>query len=375
MEQLARPLLILELTDSAFLVGLIAATRMLPQLIIGIWAGVLADRMDKKRILVTSQFVTFATHVTTAALILTSVIEPWMVFVTTFTAGASQAFNQPARTSLVPRLVPREYLTNAMALNSAAFSVMRTGGPAIGGLVLIFFDLGDLYLLQSLVYVWVIWSTSKISVATGEARRHDSSMVSDLMEGFRAVQKERSIFYLLALSLALFVFGMPFQSVFIPLIGIEELDLSRSAVGLLISLVGFGALLGSLVVATVGGNVRRRGLYMLAMVGAFCVALLVFARADTLLLVAPALLLTGAMQTSFMALNNTYVINRTPPELHGRVLSLFSLDRGLVPLGATLGGFLAESLGPQTGLTIMASICLGSTVFLAVAIPSLRKIS
>ncbi|HWO73711.1 MAG TPA: MFS transporter, partial [Dehalococcoidia bacterium] len=141
------------------------------------------------------------------------------------------------------------------------------------------------------------------------------------------------------------------------------------------SLVGFGALLGSLVVATIGGNVRRRGLYMLAMVTAFCMALLVFARADTLLLVAPALLLTGAMQTSFMALNNTYVINRTPPELHGRVLSLFSLDRGLVPLGATLGGFLAESMGAQDALTIMASICLGLTLLLALAFPSLRKIS
>jgi MFS family permease len=162
MEQLARPFLILEMTNSEFLVGLVAATRLVPMLLIGLWAGVVADRMDKKRILQACQAITFASHAVTAALLFAGLLEPWMVFVGTFTTGAAQAFNQPARSSLIPRLVPRYCLANALALNSAAFGCMRVGGPAIGGLVLAVSGFEYLYLTQTLVYVGVIWTTSLI---------------------------------------------------------------------------------------------------------------------------------------------------------------------------------------------------------------------
>jgi hypothetical protein len=93
-----------------------------------------------------------------------------------------------------------------------------------------------------------------------------------------------------------------------------------------------------------------------------------------LLVAVPALILTGAMQTSFMAVNNAFVLGRTPPELQGRIMSLFSLDRGLIPLGATIAGALAAGLGPQLGLTVMAAICLGVTVLAALAFPTLRRL-
>jgi MFS family permease len=348
---------------------------MIPMLLVGIWAGVLADRMDKKRILQVTQFITFATHAVTAALILTGVIEVWMVFVTTFTAGASQAFNQPARVSLIPRLVPREYVTNAIALTSAAFNVMRTLGPAIAALVLALFGFGDLYVLQAAVLLWVMWCTSRISVTTSESRKHTTSMREELIEGFAAVKRDKVVLYILVISLAVFVFGMPFQGVFIPLIAKRELGLSTSEAGLLYSLVGIGALGGALVIATIGDGLRHRGYAMLAMILTFCISLLVFANAHTLYAVAPALMVTGAMQTSFMSLNNAFVLSRTPQELHGRVLSLFHLDRGLVPAGAALGGFLASVLDPAMAQTVMALTCLGLTALLAVAFPALRRIS
>ncbi len=375
MENVARPLLILEMTNSAFLVGLIAATRMIPMLLVGVWAGVLADRMDKKRILQITQFITFATHAVTAALILTNVIEPWMVFVGTLTGGASQAFNQPARVSLIPRLVPREYTTNAIALTSAAFNVMRTLGPAFAALVVTFLTFGDLYAIQAAMLLWVMWNTGKISVTTHEGGKHKTSMKAELLEGFSAVKQDKVVLYILVISLAVFVWGMPFQGVFIPLIAKRELGLTTSQAFLLISLVGIGALAGALVVATIGENLKRRGYAMLAMIVTFCVALLVFANIHTMYAVVPALMLTGAMQTSFMSLNNAFVLGRTPQELHGRVLSLFHLDRGLVPLGATIGGLLASALDPAMAQTVMALICLGCTAVLFLAFPALRKIS
>jgi MFS family permease len=331
--------------------------------------------MDKRRMLMISQMVTFATHLTTAVLVLTGVINPLMVFVTTFVAGSAMAFNQPARQSLIPRMVPRESLANAVALNSAAVNLMKIGGPSIAGLVLVFFHLGELYLIQAAIYVWVIFSTWRITVRTNESPRSDSSMFSELIEGFRTVRSDRMIFYILLISLVMFIWGMPFQSVFVPLIAKRELGLSNSGLGLLVSCVGAGALIGALTIATVGDTLRRRGVVMFGMLIAFSLGLFGLALGNSVILVVPALMVAGAMQTSFMSLNNAYVLGRIPIEMQGRVMSLFSLDRGLIPLGAMLGGVLAESLGPQDGLTVMASICLGSTVLLLLLVPTLRKIS
>ena len=375
MENVARPFLILEMTDSPFLVGLVAGTRMVPMLFLGVWAGVLADRMDKKRILQITQTITFLTHAITAVLILADVIEPWMVFVGTLTGGASQAFNQPARVSLIPRLVPRENVTNAIALTSAAFNTMRTAGPAIAALILAFLTFGDLYVLQAVMLLWVLWSTSKISVSTKDTQRRTTSMNSELFEGFRAVRQDKPVMYMLLLSMVIFVWGMPFQGVFIPLIGKKELGLSTSEASLLISVVGIGALGGSLIIATIGDQMQRRGLVMLGIIALFSVSLLVFANANSLLLVIPALALSGAMQVSFMSLNNAFVLGRTPQEMHGRVLSLFQLDRGLIPAGALLAGFLASTLDPALAQTIMAAVCLSCAVLMALAFPALRNIS
>ena len=375
MEQLARPLLMLHLTDSALMVGLITATRMFPQLILGVWAGVVADRMDKRRILLVSKGITLLMHFTTAIIILSGVISPWMVFVTTFITGSAMAFDNPARQSLIPRMVPQDALANAVALNSAAMQTMRIGGPSLAGVVLIFAGLGELYLLQSIVYISVIYCTLRIGTRTNEERRPGSSMMSELFEGFAAVKQDKIILYILLLNLTLFIFGFPYQHVFVPLIALETLDIGESGAGVLISVTGIGALLGSLTVATIGDRLRHRGLIMFAMIGVFGAALLLFSRVESVYLAIPALILTGAMQVSFMALNTSFVLARTAPELQGRIMSLFSLDRGLVPLGATLGGALAATLGPQEGLAVMAGACLLGGVAMLLLFPSLKRLS
>jgi predicted MFS family arabinose efflux permease len=272
-------------------------------------------------------------------------------------------------------MVPKENVTNAIALTSAAFNTMRTLGPALAALILAFLTFGGLYVLQAVMLLWVLWSTSQIRVSTRETRIRTTSMRAELVEGFKAVKQDKPVLYILALSLVIFVWGMPFQGVFIPLIGKRELGLSTSEASLLISVVGLGALGGSLIIATIGDRIQRRGLVMLGIIATFSLSLLVFANAHSLFLVVPALALTGAMQVSFMSLNNAFVLGRTPQELHGRVLSLFHLDRGLVPAGATLGGFLAGALDPSMAQTIMAAVCLGCAAAMALAFPALRNIS
>jgi predicted MFS family arabinose efflux permease len=296
------------------------------------------------------------------------------VFVTTFVTGSSMAFDQPARQSLIPWLVPEESLTNAIALNSAAMNLMRVLGASIAGLVLAFLDFGDLYLIQSIIYISVIYCTFLIRTRTNLEEKERGSMLGELFDGFKVVGNDKVILYILMISLVLFVFGFPYQAVFVPLIAVEELDIGKSGAGLLIAVTGIGALAGSLTLATIGDRLRHRGLIMIGMIVVYSGALILFSQSETLLLAVPALLLTAGMQNSFMTLNNAYVLGRTPVDMQGRIMSLFSLDRGLIPLGATLGGVLAAVLGPGNGLTIMALLCLGFTILLVIAVPALRKI-
>ena len=125
VEQVVRPLLILELTGSPLQVGLVVAVRMMPQLIFGLLAGAVADKYDKRRVLMSSQSVTLTMHFIMAVLLLTGHIRIWHVLATAFISGGSMAFNQPSRQSLIPRIVPSEFILNAIALNTAAMNIMR----------------------------------------------------------------------------------------------------------------------------------------------------------------------------------------------------------------------------------------------------------
>jgi MFS family permease len=140
MEHIVRPLLILELTGSPLQVGFVVAVRMIPQLIFGLLAGVVAGRYNKQRVLMFSQSITMIMHLILAVLILTGSIAVWHVFVTAFITGGSMSFNQPARQSMIPRLVPSDTILNAVALNTSAMNIMRVLGASLAGVLLIFLD-------------------------------------------------------------------------------------------------------------------------------------------------------------------------------------------------------------------------------------------
>ncbi|MGE0545389.1 MAG: MFS transporter, partial [Dehalococcoidia bacterium] len=142
MEQVIRPVLVYELTQSATAVAWVVFMRMIPVLLFGVLAGAAADRFDKKRILLFTQSTTMAMHLTLAVLVLSGTVQLWQIYVSAMVAGAALAFNQPARQTMIPRLVPPDVLLNAVALNTTAMNFMRIGGGAIAVLLLIKFSIG-----------------------------------------------------------------------------------------------------------------------------------------------------------------------------------------------------------------------------------------
>jgi MFS transporter, DHA1 family, staphyloferrin A biosynthesis exporter len=381
MEQVIRPLLILELTGSALQVGFIVSLRMLPQLIFGLLAGVIADRYNKRFILIFSQIVTMLMNLILALLLLTGHLAIWHVYVTAFISGASMAFNQPSRQSLVPRLVPPEMLLNALSLNTAAMNIMRILGASLAGLLLIFFDYGQVYLLNAVIFIGVIWTTVKIKTSenipskTGEkTTRIKRTLLSDFVDGFRYVSGNPVLLYLVGLGLLLFIFALPYQQVFIPLLALDVLAVGRSGAGWLLAFSGVGALIGSLVIASLR-QLSRRGLLLMSLLLLLGFSLVMLAQSRWFFLSALALVVAGGVSSAYFALSNSLLLEQSPMEYHGRVMSLMSLDRGLVSIGAAVAGFLAEALGPQPGLTILAGICVVFTVLMFLAFRPLRNIS
>ncbi|MGD9894743.1 MAG: MFS transporter [Dehalococcoidia bacterium] len=374
MEQVIRPVLVYELTQSATAVAWVVFMRMIPVLLFGVLAGAAADRFDKKRILLFTQSTTMAMHLTLAVLVLSGTVQLWQIYVSAMVAGAALAFNQPARQTMIPRLVPPDVLLNAVALNTTAMNFMRIGGGAIAGLLLIKFSIGGVYLLNGIIYLGVIITTQMIRLPKEVPRIHKRSLAGDLSEGFAYVKTNRAVGGLVLLALILYVFGMPYQQVFVPLVAFQVFDLDRAWVGWMLSFTGLGAITGSLFVAS-RTEYRRPGLALAINLVVFGSALLVVGLSRWLPLTLIALAVAGSMTVSFMALTNTLLLSATPPELQGRVLSLLSLDRGIIPAGALLAGLLAESLGVGAGIVVMALILLSlSAVAIVFLIPRLNGI-
>ncbi|MEW6188441.1 MAG: MFS transporter [Thermodesulfobacteriota bacterium] len=384
MEQVVRPLLVLELTHSPLQVGLVVAVRMAPQFLFGLLAGVIADRYNKRRVLLGSQLVTLIMHLTLALLILGGKIAVWQVFVTAFISGGSMAFNQPARQTLIPSLVPSEIMLNAIALNTAAMNAMRVLGAGLAGFLLIYFDYGQVYLVNAVLFVFVLWTTVRIGsvekrpladqpVPTPKPREK-TSIFQDLLEGFRYMGANRRVLYLVAMALILFLIGQPYQQVFVPLLALNVLHIGRSGAGWMLALTGIGALIGSLTMASVK-KFRRRGLILISFLCVFGAALILLSQSRWFIFSAVALIFAGAMTTAYNSLNLSLLIEETPREFHGRVISLMSLDRGFVSLGAVLAGGLAEALGPQLGLFALALSCLALTALFFFTVPNIRKLN
>jgi len=369
MDVIARSVLVLDLTGSAVWLSFVLAARTAPILVFGLIAGAVADRMDRRQVLISTQLVTWATYIFLGVAVTTGFAEAWHVVATAAVAGTAMAFNQPVRQSLIPMVVPKEAVLNAVALNSTSVSFMRIGGSTLAGVLLIVLDSGGLYLVCAAIYAVVMYTTYAMRIEGGTPvpkRKEKTSLAGDLREGFVYLGRNPALALIVSLALILFVFGFPYQQIFVPLLAKETLGIGDSGVGWLTSAIGVGAVAGSLFVAS-RESIARPALQMLINLFVFSGALLgiailnaaVDARPVAITLTAILLAVAGSMTVTFMSFTNSLLLGNSDPEMHGRVMSLLSLDRGLIPLGAMLAGILASAFDVLPALFMMGSVVLG----------------
>jgi MFS family permease len=374
MDQVTRGYLIFQITGSPFQTGLATATRGLPLLLFGVIAGAVADRSGRKLQLVIAQVTNALLNVLLATLVVTRQVHPWHIYVSGFLAGTVQAFQQPARQTLVSDIVGNENLMNALALNSAALNGSRMIGPSIAGIVISVMGTGGSYYLQGIMYVIAtVWTVQMVvperRFGLGHLRQ---PFFASIRSGINYVAKEADIRTLMLLALGPLTFGMSYSSL-IPVLSRQVLHGGAALQGLLLSCIGAGSLLGALVVA----SMRRSFGYGLPVVtGAICFALAVigFGASEWILLSCALGFVIGIFSVTYQTQNQTLLQVLTPGFLRGRVMSLYLLNRGTVPIGALLAGSLASAFGAGAALRVMGSLALAVIILVVVSRPSILRL-
>lgn len=372
VETIARNWLIWQLTDSAAMLALVNILRAAPMLIFGVLAGVIADRVDKRKLLIVAKSFTLVNKIILATLIVTGQVEVWHVLLTAFLMGASMSFEQPTRTALIPSLVKDEELTSAIALNSAAMNGTRIIGPAAAGLLLDPIGTGGVYFVSAGIYIATLIATIIMRVPPGSQRHSEETMWKDMADGFRYVWKDKQVLTMMLLSLIPMVIAWPYMTL-LPILADQVLNIGEAGYGLMYSAAGAGALISVLVIATLA-NVRHKGMITVIATFLFGVFLILLSRSNIVALSMAIMACIGMVSTGTQTLTNTVLLTKTPVELHGRVMGIYRLDRGLMPLGSMAAGALADVMGAPPVLLIMGCLCAALALIMGIGVQIVRKI-
>lgn len=343
MQKLAQSWLVLQLSGSAFYLGLDNFLGEIPIFLLALVAGVAADRIDRRRLLVASQFVQMSCAFTLAALFAFGHARVWHILSLSFIVGVAQAFGAPAYQSLIPSLVPRDHLPNAIAMNSIQFNLARVIGPVIGGITLTHLGAAWCFGLNGLSYVAVIASLLLIRVAYVPAPAEES-VVESMRQGLDFIRTRPGMLPLIVVAFVCTFLGIPIL-VFLPVFARDIFAGNETTYTILLSTEAAGAIAGALLVAARGRrrNLGRDALSGLIVLGVF-EALFAFSRDLRLSLVfvffgGMALIACFAMLSSLVQLIAT-------DEMRGRVMSLYNIAfRGGMPIGSLVTGALAPVFG------------------------------
>ena len=353
-----------ELTNSAFLLGAVNGFRALPLLFFAPLGGVAADRVERKLLMQLTQVFLLIASAIMALIVFAGQLQLWHLFAFTFITGIAWAFNNPVRQSVVVNLVPKHDLMNALALNSAGFNITRIVGPTIGGVMIAHLGGGENFTLQSTFYIGVIAMVGMMAIPAVASRKAVVSVRQNLADGFGYVARHRQLRIQLALAFVPTILAFPYMAL-MPIFAEDVLGKGASGFGLMGSAVGVGAVIGTLTLATLK-NVQHKGHLMLGAVFVLGSSLVLFALSRSFELSLVILMVTGAAQMLYLTTNQTILQLTIEDEMRGRVMGIYMLSQGMMPLGGLLGGGLADVTSAPTAVLIMGmGVCLMAVTFFA----------
>ena len=370
MELIVVGFLVYKLTSSAILLVLMEVGAAVPMLTLGLFGGAIADRFERKRVIQISQSCAVLVALFVAMTIATGAVTWVHLLVAMTLEGALFAFMMPSRQAIIPQLVGQDRLTNAMALNAAAMSATATMAPALAGSLYAFIGPDGTYFVIVGMYVASILFTAFLPrVGTG-ATRSEATMLRDITSGLSYVRRKHLILVLLVMGVATTLLGYPFR-VLIPIFVVDVYHRGSESMGLMVSLMGLGSLAGALFVASLGKG--RRGLILIAASFLSGIALLMVALIPVYFAVVGIMLLVGLGEAGRRTLNQSLIMEESEDRYRGRVMSVFMMNFGLIPLGVIPAGVSAEFLGAPVTVGILAALLLIAAFVILVTQRRLRE--
>ena len=361
-----------DMSGSGAILGAVNGLRSLPLLFLGPFGGVAADRFDKKQLMFTTQVFLMLTAALFATVIVTGHLQVWHIFVFSAATGVAWAFNMPVRQSIVPNVVPREDMMNAMALNSAGFNVTRIIGPTLAGLMIAKLGPSENFYLQALAYLGVAAMVVQLRLPD-IPRSGKGNVLQSLAEGSKYVWKHPTLRTQMTLALVPVVIALPYVSL-LPILAKDTLGKGAGGYGIMMSAPGIGAVTATLIIASLKG-VKRQGLLLLAAIFALGLVLILVALSRSFWLSCGLLVLVGACQMAYMTTNQTVLQLSTPDEYRGRVMGIYMLNQGLLPLGSLFGGVMSDVFSAPIALATMGGMVSLLALFFFLRARNIRELS
>ncbi|MEW5899983.1 MAG: MFS transporter [Acidobacteriota bacterium] len=373
MQVTAQGFLVYELTHSSAYLGYVGFAAGLPSWFLMPYGGVVADRLRRRRLLEVTQTAMMILAFVLAALTFLGAVRPWHIISLALLLGVANAFDAPARHAFVPEMVPREDLTNAIALNSTIFNSATALGPAVAGITYALFGPAWCFMINGVSFLAVIAALELMRLKSEPRPRATSSPQQDLKEGVRYVFSHPMIRALIGLIIITSLFGVSF-AVLLPAWAVQILHGDATTNGWLQSARGVGALIGALLIASLGrfdfrGRLLSFGLFV------FPLLVLTFAFVRWLPVSLAFLVGSGVAVIFIFNLANALVQTLVKDELRGRVMALYSLTFfGFLPIGALWIGTMAQRFGEMKAVLINAALMLFFSVLVALLVPKLRSL-
>jgi MFS family permease len=373
VQQVTLGWLVYDLTGNSMLLGALNGLRALPFLITGPMAGVAADRMDRRKLLLRTQWVLIVTAILFGFLVWSPYLHVWHLFLFTLITGVAWTITEPVRMSLIPSVVPKAELANAVALNSGGFNLMKVIGPALGGVLIAWFGAAENFFVQGAAYLGVLAMIQAMQIPPQRAESTRHSALANLQEGFSYVWHTPAVLALMTLAYVPRVFAVPYQTL-MPVFQKDVLKIGPEGLGLLMAAPAVGAVIAVLTLGSLNNRIRRQGQFLLANIIVLGSFLMLFSQITWFPLALVTLVIAGMFQMYFLASTATILQLIVPDELRGRVLSLYMLDRGFMPLGALFAGTAAHFFGAPLTVFTMGAIVIVLTCVVAWRIPAIRRL-
>ncbi|MEJ5222560.1 MAG: MFS transporter, partial [Tepidiforma sp.] len=364
MQIVARGYLAFELTGKNTALGGVMIAFGVPQLLLGLWGGVLADRLPKRNLLIACQGIIALNSLWVATMIKTGHIEYWMLIAAGVVQGAGFAFIGPARQAFIGDLVGRDSIGNAVVLQQLSMNSTRVIGPSLAGafIAVAVIGTGGVYLMTTLGFFIAMATMFRLPPGNPKPRAAQVSPLRDLADGVRYVRRRPSLALLILTSFAVIMVGFPYQS-FLPSVAVDVYRAGSGGLGLLQSFGAVGAVAATVLVATFAES-RRAWFWQPVLAMAFGASLILLGATTSLLVGLAAMVAVGALASGFQGLNNALTMSNTDHEYHGRVQSISMLSWSLFGLFALPIGIVADHIGIRETLMLMGAVVIGSVALL-----------